>query len=120
MLRRTLNFFLLGSFLYWSSGLGGYLHERFEHWHPDEQTADDLVPAKNGGKPLQEADDHDECPTCQNLKMMKTRAPDAPKAPEPSLPSVETVFLPHREAPVLSFVVFIPARAPPAISTRSA
>jgi hypothetical protein len=119
MLRRTLNILLLGSFLYWSSGLGGVLHERYEHWHP-EQTAADLAPAKNGGKPLQEADDHDECPTCQNLKMMKARTPDAPKAPEPSLLSVETVFLPHRDAPVLSFVVFIPARAPPAISTSAA
>jgi hypothetical protein len=120
MQRRFLNTLLLASFLYWSSGLGGYLHEKYEHWHPDEQTAADLTPAKDGDKPLQEADDHDECPTCQNLKMMKARAPDAPKAPEPSLLSVETVFLPHRDAPVLSFVVFIPARAPPALSTISA
>jgi hypothetical protein len=51
---------------------------------------------------------------------MKARTPDAPKAPEPSLPSVERVFLPHRDAPVLAFVVFIPARAPPVISTISA
>ena len=70
MRRQYLKILLLASFLYWCSGLGGYLHERYEHWHP-EQTAADLAPAKNGGKPLQEADDHDECPTCQNLKMMK-------------------------------------------------
>ena len=120
MLRRTLNILLLGSFLYWSSGLGGYLHELYEHWHPNAQSEADLAPAKNGGKPFHEADDHDECPTCQNLKMMKARSPDAPKPPEPSLPSVDTVFLPRREAPVLSFVVFIPARAPPVLSTLSA
>ena len=118
MSRRTLNILLLASFLYWASGLGQCLHERYEHWHP-EQAAGATV-AKNGAKPFQEADDHDECTTCQTLKAMKARSPDAPKTPEPSLPSVETFCMPHREAPVLSFVVFISARAPPANSATSA
>jgi len=115
MRRRTLNFFLLPLFLYWTSGLGQCLHEKYEHWHPDQ---DEIAqkPAKNGAKPLQEADDHDDCPTCQTLKAMKARSPDAPKAPEPSLPSVEKFYMPHRGVPVLYFVVFIPARAPPVVS----
>src|ERR1700722_14512669 len=119
MSRRPLNIFLLASFLYWCSGLGQCLHERYEHWHP-EQSDSGLTVAKNGAKPFQEADDHDECTTCQTLKAMKARSPDAPQAPEPSLPSIETVCLLHREAPVLSFVVFISARAPPANSATSA
>jgi len=94
MRRRTLNFFLLPLFLYWTSGLGQCLHEKYEHWHPDQ----------------------DEIPTCQTLKAMKARSPDAPKAPEPSLPSVEKFYMPHRGVPVLYFVVFIPARAPPVVS----
>jgi len=109
---------LLSAFLYWSSGLGGYLHELIEHSHADD--AEYVKPAKNGAKPFHEADDHDECPTCQTLKAMKAHAPDAPRVPEPSLPSVETVSQPHWLAPVLSFVVFLPARAPPGFLSYSA
>jgi hypothetical protein len=110
-MRRLANILLLAAFCYWTSGLGQCLHEKYEHWHPDPET---LKPAKNGAKPLQEADDHDDCLTCQTLKAMKARTPDAPKTPEPSLPSIEKTYLPHRRVAVLFYIVFIPARAPPA------
>ncbi|MGA2440655.1 MAG: DUF2946 family protein [Tepidisphaeraceae bacterium] len=115
MIRRALNILLLLSFVYWASGLGECLHERFEHHHEKPQAVESGK--KDGAKPLKEADDHDDCLICQTLKAMKAHQPAPPTLPEPALPNVEIAPLPHAEAPVLAFVVFIPARAPPSFST---
>ena len=117
MQRRLPNILLLASFVYWTTGLAQCLHERFEHPRDAANAAAEARPAKNGAKPFKEADDHDDCPTCQSLKAMKAHSPDSPKVPEPALPSVETISTSHWLRPVLSFVVFIPARAPPKIAT---
>jgi hypothetical protein len=114
MIRRTLNIFVLLSFVYWASGLGQCLHERFEHHHQPPQAAESAK--KDSSKPLQEADDHDDCLICQTLKAMKAHPSPPPTLPQPALPSVEIVPLPRPETPVLAFVVFIPARAPPSLS----
>jgi hypothetical protein len=109
--QRTLAIFVVFSFAYWSTGLGQYLHEKLEHHHDEDEAAS--VPAKDGSKPLKEADDHDDCLICQTLKAMKAHPSPPPASPQPALPSVEIVPPPPPQAPVLAFVVFIPARAPP-------
>jgi hypothetical protein len=114
MIRRAPNILLLLAFLYWASGLGECLHERFEHHHDEPQAVE---PGNNDSpKPLKEADDHDDCLICQTLKAMKAHPSTPPTLPQPALPSVEVNLLPQPEAPVLAFVVFIPARAPPSDS----
>ncbi|MGD0766855.1 MAG: hypothetical protein ABSB42_01395 [Tepidisphaeraceae bacterium] len=114
MIRRVSNILVLLTFAYWASGLGECLHERFEHHHEKPQAVESGK--RDSSKPLQEGDDHDDCVICQTLKAMKAHQPTPPTLPEPTLPSVEIVPLPQPEAPVLAFVVFIPARAPPSLS----
>jgi hypothetical protein len=115
---RAAKIFVLAIFINWTTGLGQYLHEKYEHHHPDQAEAA-IAPGRNGEKPLKEADDHDDCNICNSLKAMTAHSPDSPKAPEPSLPSFETPFALHWDAPVLAFVVFIPARAPPTASASA-
>jgi hypothetical protein len=114
MIRRALNILVLLCFVYWASGLGECLHEKFEHHHDEPQAAQ--PGKKDSPKPLKEGDDHDDCLICQTLKAMKAHPSTPPTLPQLALPSVEIVPLPQPEAPVLAFVVFIPARAPPSVS----
>jgi hypothetical protein len=111
MIRRPGSILVLLSFVCWSTGLGQYLHEKLEHHHDQPEAVE--PPAKDGSKPLKEADDHDDCLICQTLKAMKAHPSPPPTSPQPALPSVQIVPLPPPQAPVLAFVVFIPARAPP-------
>lgn len=111
-----LQILLLGAFVYWATGAAQYLHELIEHHHGVTETTSHPVgthalPAKN---PAPAPDSDADCITCQNLKIMKA-APVAPPvlAPQPTLLRHETPPLLEREVPVLSFVVFIPSRAPP-------
>ena len=116
--REWLKLLLLAAFLYWATGLAQYLHEITEHHHgivattvlPQGLHVDKKVPANQAPEP----DDHDDCPTCQSLKIMKAQ-PVAPPIvmPELTLLRHEKLLIIQRDPPVLSFVVFIPERAPP-------
>lgn len=118
--RKSLLILLLSAFVYWATGLAQCLHERYEHSHTVAQTTLPPIGARalpvQLPKPAPMPDDHDDCATCQSLKIMKV-APVAPPmlAPEPTLLRHESPTILHRDAPVLSFVVFIPARAPPTL-----
>jgi hypothetical protein len=129
MKRSLIKLLLLVSFAYWASGLAMCLHERFEHAHDQEEAAaalNDVKPADPASKnssepPLQAPDDHDDCPTCQTLKLMKVEPLTPPPAIQIVHPYVETLPVIQLQARVLSFVLFLPARAPPAqFSLRSA
>ncbi|MGD0388349.1 MAG: DUF2946 family protein [Tepidisphaeraceae bacterium] len=117
MIRRVPNILVLLFFVYWASGLGECLHEKFEHHHDEPQAVESGK--KDSPKPLREADDHDDCLICQTLKAMKAHQSTPPTLPQPALPSAEIVPLPQPEAPVLAFVVFIAARAPPSVSASA-
>jgi len=117
--REWLKILLLAAFGYWATGLAQCLHERIEHGHV--VTATTVLPhgmhAEQQGTPKQapQPDDHDDCVTCQSLKVMKAQPVVPPVLmPQPTLLSHEKPPIIRREPPALSFVVFIPARAPPA------
>jgi hypothetical protein len=111
-----LQFLLLAAFSYWATGVAQFIHEKVEHGHGVVETTLPVAGAKPlpGKSQAPEPDDHDDCATCQSLKVMKA-APIAPPmlAPEPTLLRHAAPLVLEREAPVLSFVVFIPSRAPP-------
>jgi hypothetical protein len=116
--RQWLKILLLTAFAYWATGLAQYLHERIEHHHGVMATT--VLPpglhAEKTGTPKQapQPDDRDDCVTCQSLKVMKAQPAAGPVLmPQPTLLRHEKLPIVHREAPVLSFVVFIAARAPP-------
>ena len=81
MTRRITNILVLLAFVYWASGLGECLHEKFEHHHEKPQAVE---PGKrDGSKPLKEADDHDDCVICQTLKAMTAHQPCRRHCPSP-------------------------------------
>jgi hypothetical protein len=120
--RKPLLGLLLSAFLYWSTGLAQCLHEKYEHAHPAVAQTMTLAPvgthpvADQAPKAPAQPDDHDDCLTCQSLKIMKA-APMAPPVMAPQLTLLEHASPPtlHREPPTLTFVLFLPARAPPAL-----
>jgi hypothetical protein len=119
-----LQILLLAAFAYWATGVAQYVHERLEHGFGvaktttlHDSTARPVQGNSGGNPPSHEPDDHDDCLTCQSLKIMKAAPVAAPVlAPQPTLLRHESPPILEREAPVLSFVVFIPSRAPPASS----
>ena len=116
-----LQILLLITFTYWASGFAQYFHERIEHRH-DVAPQTTFHPAGTRHLPAEvpnpapEPDHRDDCATCQSLKIMKA-APVAPPVVAPQLTLLEHASPPtlHREPPTLSFVLFLPARAPPAL-----
>jgi hypothetical protein len=110
---RFTKFVLLASFIYWSTGLAQDLHERYEHHHDPAPIAA-AAAGDQAHKPLQAPDDHDDCLICQTLKDMRVEPIVPPAMPQPALEWVQILSIIHRQAPVVCFIVFIPARAPPA------
>lgn len=107
---------LLATFLSWSTGVSQDLHERFEHGHqpavvkiPWPGAREGKQATKSPGAP----DDHDDCLVCQTLKDMRVEPIVPPAFPMLAGQWIEIIQIVHREAPVIYFVVFLPARAPP-------
>jgi hypothetical protein len=119
--RKSILILLLAAFLYWSTGLAQCLHEKYEHSHAPAAHAT-LAPigthavASKLPPSAPQPDDHDDCLTCQSLKIMKA-APSAPPVVAPQLTLLKHAFppVPETEPPTLSFVLYLPARAPPAL-----
>jgi hypothetical protein len=115
MRTRGLQILLLTSFLYWATGLGQCLHERIEHHigMPINTTVHAAGQKPLPAQPPKEPDDRDDCVTCQALKAMVAHSTPPIALPQPTLPNIEKQPIVHRQAPVIRFVVFLPARAPP-------
>src|ERR1700678_3007467 len=67
MLFRPLNFLILASIAFWTTGAAHYLHERMEHGHEEGPAHVDSDGGSSEHQRQPQHDHHDDCPTCQLL-----------------------------------------------------
>jgi hypothetical protein len=120
MHRRGINFLLLASLIFWTTGAALFFHERFEHADRDDDAVALAGPGNTGGNFENSHDsnhrdhhNHDDCPTCQLLAQMQADHGAAP-APICLHERIDcTLHLIDRHPPVIDTQTFAPIRGPP-------
>ena len=107
MARRSLQFVLVFSLVYWATGLARYVHERMEHGQPS-------VRAIHSGPSIGVAGhDENDCPVCQALAMMRADRAAAPAVPIATFDLVGSFVPPSQAVPVTQRLLTIQSRGPP-------
>lgn len=76
MRRGFASLLMLTCLAFYASGIGGYAHERLEHWHDGE--AFESVAAGIGQQSPADHHNHDDCPVCQMLAGLTATPATAP------------------------------------------
>jgi hypothetical protein len=113
MLFRPLNFLILASIVFWTTGAAQFVHEQVEHGHGQESAQADSGSSRRDKQP--QRDEHDDCPTCQLLAHISA----AGVAPPPVLlcfhpPCFISLQVTDRLPPTVESRPFAPIRGPPA------
>lgn len=107
MVRRSVQFLVLGSLLYWASGLAHYAHERMEQ-------GDRAAAVESAGWSFAAAGHNpDDCPVCQVLATMRADSPGTTIVLPATFDLVGSYVPLPQAAPECERLLTLQSRAPP-------